>query len=271
MKKFNQYLIVSDLDGTFLGERGTLVPKNLKAIRYFVDNGGLFTIATGRDFRVLKYVFPNARDFISCPAILCNGCYLYDFNTERMQGVISLNKEELLPILDRIYDQFPNIGYRISFDLGFLCPDHVPLPFQKDTSLSPIIVRGRLKDYIEYPWHKLVFVGSPLQIQSLSEFVSTLPLRSMNTTTSSPELLELLPRGAGKGNKLGDLKNLYSSRTIVGVGDFENDFDLLEKADISACPENALDTIKDISLLQLCHHRDGCIADLIYKLDSGKK
>ena len=90
MKKFNQYLIVSDLDGTFLGEDGTPILKNLEALRFFEENGGLFTIATGRDYRVLNYIFPNAKDFLSCPAILCNGAYLYDFNTQFLHDVVTL-------------------------------------------------------------------------------------------------------------------------------------------------------------------------------------
>lgn len=50
MKKFEGYLIVSDLDGTFLGKQSRIVERNVEAVRYFTENGGLFTFATGRAF-----------------------------------------------------------------------------------------------------------------------------------------------------------------------------------------------------------------------------
>jgi hydroxymethylpyrimidine pyrophosphatase-like HAD family hydrolase len=81
-------------------------------------------------------------------------------------------------------------------------------------------------------------------------------------------LLEFLPKGASKGMALKKLKSLFPDRTIICVGDYQNDMDMLLSCDIPACPANALPEVKAISQIQLCHHSEGCIADLIYKLDS---
>ena len=48
MGKFDRILIVSDLDGTFLGSGGRMVERNVEKIKFFNANGGLFTFATGR-------------------------------------------------------------------------------------------------------------------------------------------------------------------------------------------------------------------------------
>lgn len=47
MVDFDNVVIVSDIDGTFLGAGGKLVERNLTAIRAFQRAGGRFTFATG--------------------------------------------------------------------------------------------------------------------------------------------------------------------------------------------------------------------------------
>ena len=54
MKIFEGCLLVSDLDGSFFGSGTSLPQRNLDAVRYFMDNGGLFTIATGRSITAAK-------------------------------------------------------------------------------------------------------------------------------------------------------------------------------------------------------------------------
>ncbi len=49
MGKFNGCLLCSDIDGTLTrSSDGTVSEENLRAIQYFQENGGLFTLATGR-------------------------------------------------------------------------------------------------------------------------------------------------------------------------------------------------------------------------------
>ena len=82
MKDFSKYLIVSDLDGTFLADHSALVPRNLEAIGRFCACGGMFTFATGRTASTVLGAIPIAPTLLSAPAVLCNGTYLYDFATK---------------------------------------------------------------------------------------------------------------------------------------------------------------------------------------------
>jgi len=108
-------------------------------------------------------------------------------------------------------------------------------------------------------------------IPRVTEILRKIELKNISLTTSSATLLELMPKGASKGQGLKKLKALYPERKAICVGDYTNDLDMLQSADIPACPENALEEVKSICKIHLCHHRDGCIADLIYKLDSSTK
>ena len=81
-EKYSDLLVVSDVDGTLL-QAGYGIPKeNIDAIDAFVDNGGLFTLATERCIEsVGKYI-----DWLrlSAPAILCNGGLIYDFQERKI-------------------------------------------------------------------------------------------------------------------------------------------------------------------------------------------
>ena len=90
-------------------------------------------------------------------------------------------------------------------------------------------------------------------------------------TRSAVHLMELLPKGIGKASQLGYLKERlqekYGKMRLVGIGDFDNDADMLKFADIAMCPENATDGIKALCDVKLCHARDGAVADAIDKIE----
>ncbi len=284
MKKFEKLIIISDMDGTFFGENATILQNNLDAIRYFHDNGGLFSLATGRDFKILEHMYPELKDYLSCYAILSNGSYLYDFQKKQMLCEIELDKEEVLKTLDYIKSKVPEATYRISFEKGFLCDKNNKIPFSESLKekLSEILIVDDPLNYLNLPWHKLVFSANGEKgassdglalpqnnwISKVEELVNKMNFVNLSFTTSSETLLEILPKESSKGKALKKLKTLFPDRKTICVGDYRNDLDLLQSADIPACPANALDEIKSISKIHLCHHREGCIADLIYKLDS---
>ena len=45
MKKFEGVFILSDMDGTLLNSKGEIPCENSRAVRYFMENGGMFAVA----------------------------------------------------------------------------------------------------------------------------------------------------------------------------------------------------------------------------------
>ena len=76
--KFEGYVIYSDLDGTLLNNKKEVSDENKKAINYFIENGGKFSIATGRAFEATEKYIEGVR--IDIPAIVYNGGMIYDCN-----------------------------------------------------------------------------------------------------------------------------------------------------------------------------------------------
>lgn len=77
---------------------------------------------------------------------------------------------------------------------------------------------------------------------------------------------EILNCRCTKGSAVRRLANMIGATKLVCVGDFENDIDMLEAADLGFAVENARDEVKAAADGVLCHACDGAIADLIARL-----
>ena len=76
MANYSEVLITSDFDRTLTAPDSSIPKRNIEAIQYFIDNGGAFTVNTGRTIpsfaEKLKTVPMNA------PVLLYNGSAAYD-------------------------------------------------------------------------------------------------------------------------------------------------------------------------------------------------
>ena len=73
---FSDILLTVDYDRTLTAPDSTIPERNIEAIRYFIDNGGAFTVNTGRSM-------PMALAFtdkvpVNAPLLLYNGSAAYD-------------------------------------------------------------------------------------------------------------------------------------------------------------------------------------------------
>ena len=90
MGKFNGVLIASDYDNTLVYTENALkglepmpdlLPENREAIEYFMAQGGVFSVATGRALPA----FDTVREGLPMngPTILFNGAAIYDFEKQQ--------------------------------------------------------------------------------------------------------------------------------------------------------------------------------------------
>ena len=71
MEIFSDYLLVSDFDLTLTNAADRVPEVNLRALAYFMEQGGAFTVATGRS---LPMAWGRLRDFPrNAPLITFNG------------------------------------------------------------------------------------------------------------------------------------------------------------------------------------------------------
>ena len=82
MGKFSDILLTVDYDRTLTAPDSTIPERNIEAIRYFIDNGGAFTINTGRSVPMTK-VFRDKVP-VNAPLLLYNGSAAYDLGEKKL-------------------------------------------------------------------------------------------------------------------------------------------------------------------------------------------
>ena len=281
MADLSNILIVTDLDGTFFGNRGAPVERNLEAVERLKAQGGHFTIATGRTNLNLKHKWHDAADLVNAPVVGCNGAMLCDLRTDKMIDGRLMNREHVVELIDLMVHDYPDLGARVSVEEGFLsspgqrerCPEVdrdlmkvapakvFTLPEEEWTTIADwykLVVRGAIERTDEF--RAVAEAKWPGRFVTSKSGAAYLEFQAPDTTkaTMLPALREYVEKKVGKPVKL------------YACGDYENDLTMLAAADVAVCPTNALDSVKAVADHCLCHHTEGLIASLIELIEEGK-
>lgn len=268
MKCFEGCLILSDMDGTLLDENCRISKENRTAIAYFMENGGLFTVATGRSKAGMEHFFPEL--VINAPAILYNGSVVRDF--ARGEDIWSANVGENGYILaKRLAEALPELGIEAY-------SGHTPYVAKANrlTELHFASVKMNWNpcppEMIPQPWLSLVVNGNPEELQETDTLIREEFPGLFFTQYSSHTMLEIMRHDANKGFGSLHLQSLLGvdPRKVFAVGDGLNDVQLLESAYHSCAPENACPEILRIARHVLPHHKDHAIASLIDAIGKGE-
>ena len=246
-------VIYTDLDGTLFSSAGLVSEENRDAISAYIARGGLFAIATGREPA-------NARQFIgdlpqNVPAVVVNGCGVYDFAREEYLRCWFLDRARLLPFLRGLLADFPDLELQAYTERGirYCTPEetahpqllamHRPCLF---TTLDALADASFLKCFMYAPAEQEERLMARLREGESAGIFRHVP---GTTDVGGPITYhELLPGDASKGAAIRWLREqpLLRGRTILAAGDFWNDYELLEAADVAVAPANAIDEIKAI-------------------------
>ncbi|WP_101696537.1 Cof-type HAD-IIB family hydrolase [Clostridium minihomine] len=263
--KIQDLLLISDLDGTLIGENYQIPERNLKAIRRFQEKGGQFAIATGRSGDSgAQYYHQSQPNGLS---VLLNGAVIYDFETDRVVKSVSMPPQasEYARILA---EHFPEVGYEVftERDLFVLrCNRYIQAHLEHE-GLS--CVETKAED-IPGSWCKVLFASEPEIKQKMHDFTDTFSHPGVRFVQTSSHFLEMLPDEVNKGTGLDEILNQtgISRSQVVAIGDYYNDVELLKAAGFAAVPSNAPQDIQDMADLVVGHCYEGAVADLIEYLE----
>ena len=276
MKKFENIMLASDIDSTFIWWGRPDVPeRNVERVRYFVKNGGHFSFSSGRNHRDIFVAVPPVAEICSMPCVLCNGAFCYDIPTDTVRNPYYLDSDaatEMLHFASSLCGD--DTGWRISDAKGFLARSEDKYIADNMRGLG-IDVFARFipeaemdgKDYF-----KMVLTSKNTEKlgRIFEEIQKKFP--QFSYTRSSVHIAEVLPLGISKATQLkyikDELTQKYGKMTLVCVGDYDNDIDMLKFADIPMCPENASAPVKEICKIGLCHCRDGAVGDAVDKIEA---
>jgi len=275
MGKFDNILIVTDLDGTFLGENGTLVDRNLEAVEYFKNNGGYFTFATGRMHKNLLDAIPEPSKIINAPTIMANGTYLYEYSNDSAYYEKFIDGKKLCAVLEFVRDKYPDVCIILSCKKGlvvYTIDGYARLDLEKAYQRGDLIITSFDEMKMMEDCYKVVFRAKPETLDEMRANFAVELIGDLTCSKSYPDFFEIQSGGCDKARGVAVLREMLEKKhgkiKIYACGDYENDEAMLKAADIAVCPLNATDSIKSISDYCLCKNTEGLIADLIKLIES---
>ena len=273
MHDFSQYLIATDLDGTFFADHSKLVPRNLDAIQRFREGGGLFTFATARVNLSIYRRIPQPDALLSAPAVMCNGAYLYDFSTNTPYLEEFIPEDSTRKILSFIKAKFPDVAFRVAAPNVLRIENTNDPLIAKDVLGSPdeCIRIAPAESWRMDDWYKIVFRADPARITAIREPLKQHLGDTLSVVPSHPEILEIQLPGTTKATGIEKLRRFIDDDrcTVISCGDFENDIPMHRASDIAVAPANALPSVKAICDHVFCSNNEGVIADVIEAIEAG--
>lgn len=254
-KRYDGYVIFSDVDGTLMTSDGVIPERNIKALEYFTSLGGKFSLATGRGPAKRTFEILDMLPMINFPCILLNGALIYDSGKRKTIRFSSLP--------DGIRERICEINYMYPDWAISVCTEDNR--YQIGPPVEEGVERRKVGD-INGPWGKILLHVEPKYRETSMKWLRSLSLDGTDVTASAQSLVEIVPTGVSKGAAVDEIirDNLLDRSKTAAIGDYYNDIDMLSTDGIMAfCPENAAPEIKKLCGKTLCNVEHGALADLI--------
>ena len=270
---FSDILLTVDYDRTLTAPDSTIPARNIEAIQYFIDNGGAFTVNTGRSMPMTMAFLDKVP--VNAPLLLYNGSAAYDTVKKEICFMHEIQMDlwktipevlELFPdltvevqALDKHYNFIPNPAWdafsanncaygtaRWGQDLG---------PFLKFS------VYGQIRDITV----DQLFHGTPEEIRRLDEaqaLITKLYGDKVVAFRAGPRIIDVHAKGISKARAAKELQAQLGRKVLVCVGDGENDVNMLQAADHSYSPADG--AVAD-RFENVCNCAEGAVAEVIYR------
>ena len=270
---FSDVLLTVDYDRTLTGPDSKIPQRNMEAIRYFMENGGAFTLNTGRSTTTGRKLLDTLP--VNAPMILYNGSACY----ERGKLVDFVPIElDMWPVVMEVAQAFPNLNVEIqAMDNHYLVDqkasymafydkmgwDHAPAV--PGTDLGPFIkfaVCGAVREGASL---KNMFSSTQEdqeEFDRVERFIRERWDDKVELYLATPKILDVHAKGVSKGAAARRLQQRMGRKLLVCVGDAPNDIPMLDAADHAYCPADGMvaDRYENV-----CPCALGAVADVIYE------
>lgn len=274
MGLFSDVLLSVDFDRTLTAPDSTIPERNLEAIRYFMAEGGAFTVNTGRSLAM-------SRDFLkrvplNAPLLVYNGGAAYDVQKEAFvfRHEISLPQGETLRKIARLCPgrlvELQSVSAHYVFEPNPVWEDYCRMGgvrgevARMDDELGPFlklcIIEGLRDSTVDGLFH-----AGPEEIARMDQAEAALRAGLGDAVTIlrvAPRTLDIVAPGVSKGKAARELQAMLGRKLLVCVGDERNDLPMLEMADYSFCPADG--AVAD-QFPNVCPCAEGAVADVITK------
>lgn len=275
MKPYESYMIISDLDGTIIPHGGVVSEANKRAIESFRAGGGHFGIATGRTPEAAAGYLGGVA--ITAPSVFFNGSMLYDWQHERVLVTKPLTAQGAPDFWPRFaalcLERFPKACIEVytQEDCHIISNpryDDPRLPHEHYRYCHSDL--ADLADVRKTPWLKFFVCADPADLRELEREAEVFGTAACSHHFySEANYHEFVAKGVSKGSMLEAIRKMpaFSQTKIIALGDYLNDRELLEAADIGIASGNAHDELKALADFTGCRAEDDLIVWLLEHFD----
>lgn len=269
---FSQVLLTVDFDRTLTAPDSSIPERNLEAIRWFMDNGGAFTVNTGRStntFREPMKVIPA-----NAPFLLYNGSAAYENGELTQCHTIDL---DLWSVMDKMRSLFPDMNLEVQGVQTHYLVDETPEYTEFYDGLGwdhkPALRGADMGPFLKFSlFGKTVGTGVGQMFSGREEELARFDIAEktirelypdkVEVFRAAPRIIDVHAKGVSKIRAARELQARLDRKILVCVGDAENDLTMLEGADYAFCPADGV--VAD-RFANVCPCAEGAVADVIYK------
>ena len=267
MGKFDGVLFFTDYDDTLYNAQLRVSEENRRAIRYFMEEGGRFSVATGRAHRTFTPQIEKEQLEFNAPVVLSNGAAIYDYERDCYLERTLLD-DSVPGRLEELCRVFPDLGFEAyhSEDIYVHNPNLVTMTHLKRVG-TPYTVCP-IAD-MPTPWNKVILEQDEPYLKQVKEYILEHWGGCCEVIFSNRYLLELTAQNSNKGTmvkKVADLLGICPDH-VYCIGDNQNDIPMLALSAIPFAPENCADQVKEWGARILRHCDDHAVAHAIEILD----
>lgn len=275
MGLFDGCLLACDIDGTLL--LNDYMPQvNIDKIKYFVSEGGAFSLATGRTAGAISSV-TNRLDCIS-PSIVANGSMIYDIKNDKPLYELFIPDSDRR-IVKAVMEGCKTIGIEAH------CGKKVIVLNQNQESIDHAVYESLdafSLDYetaLQYNWNKVIYLSANAdELEATKQIISSFEHNSQFVDTSAVidgrrrYYYEHVPKGVSKAATLKILceKLNIKKGCCYAIGDYYNDLEMIKTADIGAALIDSPDEVRAVATTVVCESQNGAVADFIDYLTERK-
>ena len=270
---FSDILLTVDFDRTLTAPDSSIPQRNLEAIRYFMENGGAFTVNTGRSVPMTKMF----RDIVpvNAPLLLYNGSAAYDLSTKSLDFCHAINLD-MWETVRKCMSLFPDMTVEVqavdahyrftenpawdAFSDNNQCARGFAQPGDDLGTFLKFSLYGEIRDVTVAD----LYNGSPEETQRMDEVEQMLKDEFgdyCEVFRAATRIIDVHAKGVSKIRSARELQQRLGRSVLVCVGDAHNDIPMLEGADYAFVPSDA--ALKE-RFPNVCKCADGAVADVIY-------
>lgn len=261
-----------DFDRTFTGPDSKIPQRNLDAVAFFMENGGTFTINTGRS--VASFQKHLGKLPVNAPILMYNGSARWENGRLTELKCLEMDTWETIRT---VREEFPDMNLELQGAERHYLIDPEPAYAAFYDALKWEYTIPKPGDDLG-PFLKFAVAGSPRSKSVATLFDSSAEeLAAFDAAQgrikelwgdkvvvyrAASRIVDVHANGVSKIAAARQLQKELGKSILVCVGDAENDVPMLEGADYAFCPADGM--VAD-RFETVCNCADGAIADVIYK------